>query len=33
MGGLRPLHAVDGAIEAAGGEAGLGLGFGFEGHG
>ena len=32
MGLLRPLHAIDGAVEALGREAGSGLGFGFEGH-
>ena len=32
MGLLRPFHAIDGTVEATGGEAGFGLGFGFEGH-
>ena len=32
LGGLRPLHAVDGTVEATGSEAGTGLGFGFEWH-
>ena len=32
LGGLRPLHAIDGTVEATGREAGTGLGFGFEGH-
>ena len=32
LGGLRPLHAIDGTVEATGSEAGSGLGFGFEGH-
>ena len=32
LGGLRPLHAIDGTVEALGREAGSGLGFGFEGH-
>ena len=32
VGFLRPLHAIDGTVETAGGEAGFGLGFGLEGH-
>ena len=32
FGRFRPLHAVDGTIEAFGCEAGTGLGFGFEWH-
>lgn len=32
LGGLRPLHAINGAVESLGGEAGSGLGFGLEGH-
>ena len=32
LGGFRPLHAVDGTIEAFGREAGTGLSFGFEWH-
>jgi len=32
LGGLRPLHAIDGTVEATGSEASTGLGFGFEGH-
>lgn len=32
VGFLRPLHAIDGTVETAGGKTGTGLGFGFEGH-
>lgn len=32
MGLLRPFHAIDGTVEATGGEAGFGLSFGFEWH-
>lgn len=32
VGFLRPLHAIDGTVEAFGREAGTGLGFGFKWH-
>ena len=32
LGGFRPLHAINGTIEAFGSEAGTRLSFGFEGH-
>lgn len=32
LGGFRPLHAVDGTVEAFGSKAGTRLSFGFEGH-